>query len=161
MSSRREARERVLQALYAHAQGGGDAEYVEHIVLEPPLEDDPEASAFARELFHRTLSLTDEEDELIRRHAQNWDLERIDLIDRLLLRTALCELLAFEDIPPKVSIDEALEIAKRFSSERSPAFINGILDAALQELKETGQLKKSGRGRRGMEDTQTEQHLTD
>jgi N utilization substance protein B len=143
---------RVLQALYAHAQGGGGAEHVAWAVLEPMLEKDPDVLSFARELFEQTVESAVETDALIRRHSENWDLDRIALTDRLVLRMALTEFLHLEDVPPKVSIDEAIEVAKGFSSEGSPSFVNGVLDAALSELKREGRLHKTGRGRVGMEE---------
>ena len=76
----------------------------------------------------------------------NWDLSRIALIDRILLRMGICEILFFPDIPPKVSINESIEIAKDYSTSSSGKFINGILDAILDDLKKDGKLNKKGRG---------------
>jgi N utilization substance protein B len=73
-------------------------------------------------------------------------MNRIALIDKILLRMGICEILHFPDIPPKVSINESIEIAKNFSTAGSAKFINGILDAILAEEKKTGKLNKSGRG---------------
>ena len=83
---------------------------------------------------------------MIVRHAQNWELKRIATVDRILLRMAITELLRFEDIPPKVTINESINLAKQFSSVMSSRFINGILDAVLRELTDAGRLNKSGRG---------------
>ncbi len=66
--------------------------------------------------------------------SKNWDFERIAIIDRLIIRMAICEFLFFDDIPPKVSISEAIEIAKKFSTDDSSAFVNGILDAILHMI---------------------------
>lgn len=151
MSTRRDARERVMQALYAHEQSGGDANYVVHMFLNPEFEDDLQTQEFAESLFRNTLEVREEADEIIQRHATNWDLPRITTIDRALLRMATAELLAFEEIPPKVSIDEAIEIAKIYSTLDSGPFINGVLDAVLMDLHEQGRLNKSGRGLIGME----------
>ena len=151
MSSRREARERAMQALYAYTIGGDDAKHVLETVVDNQLGDDKTAKAFAKKLFLSTMDLAEEADELVKGHTQNWDLERIAWIDRLLLRMAICEMLCFEDIPPKVSINEAIEVAKRFSTDNSGKFINGILDAVLLDLHKEGRLKKSGRGLVGME----------
>ncbi|GIV58780.1 MAG: transcription antitermination factor NusB [Bacteroidetes bacterium] len=151
MSTRREVRERVMQALYAYEQGGGEAEHIIRMLLKAPLADDEAGLRFAESLFLRVLDNTEKADEIIARHTKNWDLSRIALIDRLLLRMAITEMLAFEDIPPKVSINEAIEVAKRYSTEKSGQFINGILDAVLLELQQSGRLKKSGRGLVGME----------
>jgi N utilization substance protein B len=73
-------------------------------------------------------------------------MDRIALIDKLLLQIGITELMYFPEIPPKVSINEVIEIAKDYSTSNSGKFINGILDAILSELKESGNLNKSGRG---------------
>jgi N utilization substance protein B len=83
---------------------------------------------------------------MIAKKIKNWELDRIALIDRIVLRMGICELKYFPEIPPKVSINEAIELAKKFSTERSGKFVNGVLDAVYNELKETGQLVKQGRG---------------
>lgn len=151
MSSRRQVRERVMQALYAFELGGGEADQVIQTVLNPGLEEDPTSRRFAESLFLRTVDRLEEIDRIIGRHLENWDFERVALVDRILLRMAICELLAFDDIPPKVSINEAIEVAKRYSTPKSGKFINGILDAVLLELQKEGQLHKSGRGLVGMQ----------
>ena len=146
MSTRREARERVMQALYAHEKAGGKVEHFVYTLLNPELEDDPQTREFAEALFRTTLDVKEEADEIIQAHATNWDLHRITAIDRSLLRMAAAELLEFEEIPPKVSIDEAIEIAKEYSTPDSGPFINGVLDAVLMDLHEQERLNKSGRG---------------
>ncbi len=155
MSSRREARERVMQGLYAFTLGGGDVPHILDTLVKPRLNEDATTMKFAETLLLRTLDMADEADTLIGRHADNWDLSRIALIDRILLRMAVCEFLSFEDIPPKVTINEAIDIAKRYSTDKSGKFINGILDATLLELQEQGRLKKSGRGLIGMQSIQS------
>ncbi len=154
MSNRREARERVMQALYAFELGGGEARHVIDTLLRPDLEADRKTFKFAERLFLRTLDLNAEADDIIAQHAQNWDLGRIALIDRLVLHMALCEFVSFEDIPPKVTINEAIEIVKRYSTDKSGQFVNGILDAAVIDLQAAGRLKKSGRGLVGMQSMQ-------
>jgi transcription antitermination factor NusB len=84
--------------------------------------------------------------ELIDRHSRNWDLERIALLDRSLMRLAVAELIACKDIPVKVTINEVIELAKRYSTDKSGTFINGILDAVVLELQEKGLIAKTGRG---------------
>ncbi|MFB3131772.1 MAG: transcription antitermination factor NusB [Rhodothermales bacterium] len=150
MSSRREARERVMQALYAFELGGGDAPHILDTLIRPKLTKDAAVRTFAERLFLRTLDYAEEADKLISQHADNWDLTRIALIDRVLLRMALSEFSRFEDIPPKVTINEAIDIAKRYSTNKSGKFINGILDATLLDLQKQGRLNKSGRGLIGM-----------
>lgn len=141
----------MLQALYAFELSGDEAGHVIDTVLRPELGDDTKTFRFAERLFIRTIDTVEETDAVIAEHAQNWDLARIALLDRLLLRMAVCEFLTFEDIPPKVTINEIIEVAKSFSTEKSGQFINGILDAAVLELHRQGRLQKSGRGLVGME----------
>jgi len=151
MSTRREARERVMQALYAFEQGGGEAQDVIENVLKPSLPDaDAPTVKFSERLFLRALDHTVEIDALIQARVKNWEVERIALVDHVVLRMAITEFLAFDDIPPKVSINEAIEIAKRYSTHRSGQFVNGLLDGVLIDLINTGRLKKSGRGLVGM-----------
>lgn len=144
MSSRREVRARVMQALYARELSGDEVGHIVQHLLQPHCEGP--ALRFAERLFLTTLDHADETDALIEAHAKNWGLGRIATIDRVTLRQAITELLYFEDIPPKVSINEAIEIAKEFSTEQSGTFLNGILDAVLTTLKAEGRLRKAGRG---------------
>ena len=101
---------------------------------------------FAKDLILYTIQHAGSSDQMIDRLAQNWELERIAVVDRVLMRMAVAELISFPDIPPKVTINEAIEIAKKYSTDNSGTFINGVLDAALEELKSSNQLQKSGRG---------------
>lgn len=140
-----------MQALYAHALADGPARHFVHTMLEPQLEDDPEMLAFAEALFRTALDRREETDALIARHTKNWALHRLAQVDRSVLRLAATELLAFEDVPPKVSIDEAIDIAKKYSTPQSGRFVNGILDAVVLDLEREGRLDKSGRGLVGIE----------
>ena len=76
----------------------------------------------------------------------NWDPERIALMDRLLLKIAIAELLYFPEIPPKVTLNEFLEIAKEYSTPKSNSFINGVLDKLVKDFKDKNRLNKTGRG---------------
>jgi N utilization substance protein B len=143
--NRRRARELVLQACYAHELSGNEPASIERDVIAAAEENDA-VRAFAADLFRRTVSHALEYDALIAAKAANWEFTRIAIMDKLILRIALCEFMHFADIPPKVSIDEAIEIAKKFSTEKSGPFVNGILDAILIDLKESGGLRKTGRG---------------
>jgi N utilization substance protein B len=107
---------------------------------------DKENYEFGKNLFLNVIEHSGELDEMIAKKIKNWELDRIALIDRIVLRMGICELKYFPEIPPKVSINEAIELAKKFSTERSGKFVNGVLDAVYNELKETGQLVKQGRG---------------
>lgn len=85
-------------------------------------------------------------DQEIIKKLENWDFSRIAIIDKVILRMAIAEILFFEDIPPEVSINEAIELAKKFSTGQSGKFINGMLDAIYRQLKREKKIKKSGRG---------------
>ena len=89
--------------------------------------------ALANELFEGTVAGATELDVLVATHAKNWHLERMAVIDRAILRLAACELRAAKT-PPKVVLDEAVELAKKFSSQEAASFVNGVLDAVLKSL---------------------------
>ncbi|MFM8839821.1 MAG: transcription antitermination factor NusB [bacterium] len=101
---------------------------------------------FIKELTSRTIEEMEYSDGLIERFAQNWELDRIALIDRVLLRMAVAELIHFPQIPTKVTINEIIELAKSYSTDKSNVFINGVLDAVVVELTTSQRLKKTGRG---------------
>ncbi len=101
---------------------------------------------FIVDLFQKTIAHDDAFQKLISGKTKNWDAERIALLDVILMKMALAELIYFTNIPVKVTINEYLEIAKEFSTPKSNVFINGILDKVLAELKEQGKIKKYGRG---------------
>lgn len=101
---------------------------------------------FASKLFDRTQQKKDELDDLIRDHVKNWELDRLALLDRLILRMAVAEWLYMPDIPVKVTINEAIELAKKFSTTKSGRFVNGVLDVALVKLQADGLITKFGRG---------------
>lgn len=142
---RRIVREKVVQALYAHEISGDPPEHVITCILSGLSANKP-AYDFARRLVLHTISHANEIDKIIRAKVANWDFQRIAILDRLILRMGICELLYFKEIPPKVSMNEAIELAKLFSTERSGQFINGVLDAVLNEMKASGGLTKAGRG---------------
>lgn len=141
-----------MKALYARELSGGDDESHVYLILEPELEGDPSTLDFAKTLYHGTLDNIERIDALIDEHTQNWALHRIATIDRVLLRMAVAEFLAFEEIPPKVSINEAIDVGKRYSTSSSNTFLNGVLDAILMQLERNGRLHKTGRGLVGIED---------
>ena len=143
--SRRSARELVLRALYAIELSGRNA--VE--ILKDPLiikKIGGPLFEFSKELLEKTYSNHQEFDSYIKIKALNWEFDRLAVIDKIVLRMALCEFLYFEDIPPKVSIDEAIEVTSKYSTEKSDKFVNGILDAVLNDLQQTGKIVKKGRG---------------
>ena len=141
---RRIVRERVLQVLYAYEMSKENLDFLEkEIITDIPDKMDED---FAHDLINRVLIHCDDFDKMIKQRVNNWEMNRIALIDKILLRMCICELLYFPDIPPKVSINEVIEIAKIFSTAGSGKFINGILDAALSEFRDEGKLVKTGRG---------------
>ena len=142
---RRIIREKVVQALYAHEISGDPVEHVVACILVGLANNKP-AHDFARNLVSEVVLHADEIDVIIRGKVANWDFHRIAMLDRLILRMAICELVYFKEIPPKVTINEAIELAKLFSSERSGQFVNGVLDAVVNDMKAAGELAKSGRG---------------
>jgi len=143
-SQRRFAREKVLQALYAYELNGeGLTKHTDMMLLEVHNENDRE---FARKLINRIAANKNELEKKIMDRVSNWEVDRIAIIDKILLNIGIAEILYFEDIPPKVSINEVIDMAKEFSSSNSGKFINGILDAILSDLKKSGELKKVGRG---------------
>lgn len=142
---RRIIREKVVQALYAHEISGDSVEHVVDTIL-PGLKGTPAAHEFAKRLVEQTVAHTAEIDRVIEAKVTNWDFTRIAILDRLILRMGICELLHFKEIPPKVSMNEAIELAKLFSTQRSGQFVNGVLDAVLADMKLAGELTKSGRG---------------
>ncbi|MCX7983525.1 MAG: transcription antitermination factor NusB [Bacteroidetes bacterium] len=142
---RRAIRERVLQVLYAYELSQESIDAIVTYIMHDLMKYNEEYT-FAVSLVRKVVEKRKELDAIIKRKVENWEFDRIAVIDRIVLRMGICELLYFEDIPPKVSINEAIEIARRFSTEKSDKFVNGILDSVFLDLKKEGKLKKSGRG---------------
>lgn len=141
---RRIVREKVLQILYAYEINNENLLALTSSLLAEVSDDNDRK--FGEDLVNRVLIHKNDLDIKIQERVSNWEMGRIALIDKILLRMAICELLYFPDIPPKVSINEAIEIAKLYSTAGSGKFINGILDTILSEEKTSGKLNKSGRG---------------
>jgi len=138
-AERRRAREAALQMLYQWEVGrAGPYEVV--ATYWPSRESKEEISeelrAFANALVKGTIERVAEIDELLSARAHNWRIERMAAIDRLVLRLAVFELLSAPATPPKVVINEALELTRTFSSDEAVAFVNGVLDAVRKDLKE-------------------------
>lgn len=130
-SQRSQARDLVLQALYASELGGKDhSEAYDEIVggaqLGAPTRE------FARGLFDRVVAEREWSDATISELAHNWKLERIAVIDQIILRMAMTEIKAVPDTPIKVVLNEAIELAKRYSTAESSRFVNGILDSFVK-----------------------------
>ncbi|MNJ98231.1 hypothetical protein D3C87_159940 [compost metagenome] len=114
--------------------------------LTPISQDWEEDSKFVQDLFVYTLKNNKEYQELIAERTKNWESERIALMDTILMKMAICELLNFPSIPVKVTINEYLDLSKDYSTPKSNSFINGILDKILGDLKRTDSIHKIGRG---------------
>jgi len=142
---RRLAREKVLQVLYAYELSQEPIALVmENVFKDLKMNNDD--FGFVKKLVYEVIRHRDDIEKYIREKVAHWEFERIAVIDRLLLNIGICELLYFPDIPPKVTINEAIEVAKTYSTEKSGMFINGVLDAILDDLKSKKFLKKMGRG---------------
>ena len=106
-------------------------------------DDDP---VFADKLFVEAAGQWDDNLRLVQRFTHNWDIERIALVDNLIMTTAIAELTSFPDIPVKVTLDEYIEIAKYYSTPGSNSFINGVLDKVVETLTAGGRIAKQGKG---------------
>jgi transcription antitermination protein NusB len=133
MGRRRKARELALQLLYQLDVQGEDnpQPHLDDFWVRHPV--DREARDFAESLVRGTKTHEAEIDELIARYAENWELDRMAVVDRNILRQGIFELRWATGVPPKVAINEALEVAKKFSTHESSRFINGILDRIHKE----------------------------
>lgn len=135
MTLRRQARELALQFLYGVEVNPGDLEEKLARFWEMN-KAEPEVAAFATSLIRGVVQHKEEIDRTISEHALNWDIDRIVPVDRNVLRLALYELAFRPDIPPVVTINEAVDIAKKFGTAESGKFVNGILDTVRAKLDE-------------------------
>jgi len=133
LSTRRKSRELALQALYQWNITRQDP----FLILDQQMANfspSGEEDEFAQQIVVGVLKHYNHIDELIEKFSEHWRLDRISIIDRNILRMAIFELLFREDIPPRVTLNEAIDLGKRFGSEDSSAFINGILDRIQKEV---------------------------
>jgi N utilization substance protein B len=142
---RRVVREKVLQALYAFELSHEPIEMIIDTIV-GDLKQHPEAFAFAKSLILKVIEHSEVLDKMITKRIQHWEFNRLAIIDRIVMRMGICELLYYDDIPPKVSINEAIEIVRAYSTDKSDKFVNGVLDSVLEDLKKDGKLNKTGRG---------------
>lgn len=145
MINRRNLREAVLRAVYAYLLSEDDAAYIIETQIKTEAME-KEDLKFAEKLFLTTIRDGKTYDKYIDSRIKNWELSRIALIDKIILRMAICELLVFEDIPTKVTINEAIEIAKKYSTANSGRFVNGVLDGVLDDLRKEDLINKTGLG---------------
>lgn len=128
MGSRTKARECALQALYQLDTSGGDAREAVRGLLVHFEEADQETERFADELVRGVQSEKGAIDELIQKSSTHWKLDRMARVDRNILRLAVYEILRRADVPVRVTLNEAIELGKKYGSEESSAFVNGVLD---------------------------------
>jgi N utilization substance protein B len=114
--------------------------------LMPLYKDKEEDMEFVKDLFRQTAIRNDENEKLIGDKTKNWEVERIALMDVLLMKMAITEVLHFSNIPVKVTLNEFIEISKMYSTPKSKIFINGILDKLIADFKRENKLNKMGRG---------------
>lgn len=136
---RRKSREHALQFLYGHdfRGGGWDEEHLDEAftTFSHSFETGVGSVGYTRKIIEGVFRNRIELDRLLAKHAHNWRLERMTIVDRNILRIAAWEILYCDDVPFQVAINEALEIARRYSTEDSVAFINGILDVFADNKK--------------------------
>ncbi|MEO0138056.1 MAG: transcription antitermination factor NusB [candidate division WOR-3 bacterium] len=130
--SRRLARELALKILYAYESGRDGKQVIDEVLNKKKYQAG--VKKFATALTMLTLENKDQIDSHIKKVLQNWEFDRIGTIDKLILRMGICEFLYFADIPVEVSINEAIELAKKFGADESNKFVNGILDAVARNL---------------------------
>ena len=139
MGKRRSSRELALKFLYQFELNGGDLDEQIKLFLERNSSQEDVAN-FMKELVVSLIDKMEEIDEIIQKFSDHWILDRMTVIDRNILRMGTCELLFNFSTPPKVVINEAIDIAKKYGNEDSPEFINGILDKVFNEIGQKGPL---------------------
>lgn len=139
MGKRRSSRELALKFLYQFELSGGDLDEQIKLFLERNSSQEDVAN-FMKGLVVSLIDKMEEIDEIIQKFSDHWILERMTVIDRNILRMGVCELLFNFSTPPKVVINEAIDIAKKYGNEDSPEFINGILDKVYNEIGQKGPL---------------------
>jgi len=143
MGTRRKARELTLQMLFQWDMGKQSPEQVRKTFWAERGEIDQETRNFAQDLFQVAVDRQQEIDDLIQKHAQHWRMERMAAVDRNVLRTGVAEMVGPHRTPRPVVINEALEIARKFSAPESVHFINGVLDSVGKELESSVIPKRS------------------
>ena len=133
MGTRRKSRELCLQMLFQSDMGKQTPEQVRNTFWDERTGLDEEVRGFAQDLFNVATERQHEIDDLIQKHAQHWRIERMAAVDRNVLRASVAEFLG-QDTPKPIVINEALEIARKFSTPESIQFINGVLDSVGKEL---------------------------
>src|SRR5581483_5278811 len=137
MGTRRKSRELLLQMLFQADMGKQNYDQVRRTFWSERNSVDEESRGFADDLFRVATDRRDEIDGLIEKHAEHWRMDRMAAVDRNVLRGSVAEFLGYPATPKPVIINEAIEIARKFSSPESAQFINGVLDSVAKELDKT------------------------
>jgi N utilization substance protein B len=127
------AREGVLEALFSHQYSDVERKITINRVLNN-VPERKENLGFITTLFNNVLDNSKWADKIIEEHLQNWEFDRVAKVDKVLLKMGICEIYFLEEIPPKVTISEMVEISKVYSTDESPNFINGILDSVYKDF---------------------------
>ncbi|MBN2237141.1 MAG: transcription antitermination factor NusB [Bacteroidales bacterium] len=136
----------VLMTISSYKQSWSATKPLPSLFKDEADEEGSQDITFAKKLFAKTIQYEKEYMELIKPKIVNWEIDRVAMMDLLILRMALVELVEMPSIPVKVTMNEYIEISKYFSTPKSKIFINGILDNLIIELKTSGKIKKAGRG---------------
>jgi N utilization substance protein B len=142
MGQRRKSRELAMQMLYQSDLGKQTANEVRRVFWKSRTDDDGnptvdlETQSFAEDLFRLAMEQSDEIDDLIEKHSQNWRVHRMAVVDRNLLRVAIAEMIGFKGTPHPIVINEALEIGRKYAAPESITFLNGVLDAVSRSVLE-------------------------
>lgn len=144
MSNRHLARSIAMQSLYQWDFSGKDKKHLTEIIKRNLAEFAPgmDEGGFTENLVKRVIKHLPQIDQVLIKYAPEWPIEKITLVDRNILRIGIFELKFDEEIPSKVAINEAIELAKTFSGESSGKFVNGVLGAIYKEMAEKKELKK-------------------
>ncbi len=134
MGTRRKSRELTMQMLFQGDLGKQTPEQVAKLFWASVEDVDLETRGFAEDLHRLASTRQPEIDALIEAHAQNWRIERMPVVDRNLIRTAVAEMLGFPNTPAAIIINESLEIGRRYAAPESIHFLNGVLDAIARDL---------------------------
>ena len=149
MGSRHQARERALQILFQYDIHGKPGLWLDMFWKENEVPD--EVKAFAERLVAGVLDKKKELDALIGKYAINWKISRMPVVDRNILRAGVYELLWMDDVPAKVTVNEAIELAKSFGDDDASKFVNGILDQVLTKESRLEAKRQDALGVRGKE----------
>ena len=136
----------VIKSLKLFKEDWDEYHKLPALLKEDDFDEKNEDREFVKQLFRKTIIHTDEYADLIEEKVKNWEMDRIAVMDILIIKMALAELMEFPSIPIKVSLNEYIELAKMYSTPKSKVFVNGVLDKLIFDLREKKMIKKTGRG---------------